>query len=227
METAAKTYCNAEIAEVFRSLADSNMDLTEDLESKDRLKAGASALKKIEKVYNQQDTQFEVYQTVEQVRIMMRDIIVLLCLVCDDCTDRDHFKSLLMEAFDDNNLPIDLFLLAHRAVRDGKRISNTFRSRNATRTFDRRGRERSKIRPPSYDNTAAALSKRSPSPHLVPVPKFARHGMLTHRVCVASQPYSEQSWWNLAWSLGPCPVDELEAAAACSEDSAWPPFFYQ
>ena len=93
LQEAAHMEGSAEVAEVLLSLAQA---LTEDTSPK----AAASVLEEIGKVAEKMDKKLKVFQAVQQVEIMIRDIVVLRCLACIDPMDREAFINASKCAFD-------------------------------------------------------------------------------------------------------------------------------
>ena len=107
---------------------------------------------------------------------MIRDIVVLRCLACIDPMDRQAFTNALKDAFDDQALKIDVFLLAHKKICDDHCLVNTFPTGNSQRARDQKTRCRRKSQASAQKSgehaDAAASSSQSPEPKTVPLPAF-------------------------------------------------------
>ena len=162
LKDAAKIEDSPKVAQDLRSLA---QDLKEDAS----LKAAASVLKKIGKVAE------NMKKYSKEVKIMIRDIVVLRCLACIDPMDRQAFTNALKDAFDDQALKIDVFLLAHKKICDKHGLVHTFPpgkyERAQKNSRGRRNRQAS-AQKSGHEHAAAASSRQSPEPKKVPLPAF-------------------------------------------------------
>ena len=145
--------------------------LAQDLKEDASLKAAASVLKKIGKVAE------NMKKYSKEVKIMIRDIVVLRCLACIDPMDRQAFTNALKVAFDDQDLVTDVFLLAHHKLCERHGI-RSFSSGNFNRKTERQIRRqknrkhRARAQESGHEHAAAASSRESPEAKKVPLPAF-------------------------------------------------------